>query len=72
MVANNGEDVCEKLMNQGGHIYVCGDVAMAADVNTTICLSLQETLGYSKEQARECIKKLKVTFRRSFGKVLDW
>eukprot|EP00112_Aurelia_sp_Birch-Aquarium-sp1_P021015 Seg555.10 transcript_id=Seg555.10/GoldUCD/mRNA.D3Y31 product="Nitric oxide synthase inducible" protein_id=Seg555.10/GoldUCD/D3Y31 len=63
MVAKNGESVCDKLMKQGGHIYVCGDVAMAADVNTTICESLQERMGYSKEQARECIKKLRSSGR---------
>lgn len=68
MVAKNGESVCDKLMKQGGHIYVCGDVAMAADVNTTICESLQERMGYSKEQARECIKKLRVSFFEEFYK----
>ena len=38
-------DICDKLLSQRGHFYVCGDVSMAEDVCRTLqviplCLSI--------------------------------
>ena len=29
-------DICDKLLSQRGHFYVCGDVSMAEDVCRTL------------------------------------
>ena len=60
MLARHAKDVCNKLTTKQGHIYVCGDVAMAADVNRVLCEIFQDQLGFSKEKAREFLKSLKV------------
>lgn len=41
MLKDEGFDVCEKLLSQSAHFYVCGDVKMADDV----CRTLQVNNG---------------------------
>ncbi|KPM03085.1 nitric oxide synthase-like protein 1, partial [Sarcoptes scabiei] len=49
-----------KLIEQKGHIYVCGDVSMAEDVNKTLQQILQEN---GIEDAEMMLLKLKETLR---------
>ncbi|KAJ7387218.1 hypothetical protein OS493_004190 [Desmophyllum pertusum] len=46
-------DVCEKLLTQQGHFYVCGDVSMAEDVCRTLQTLLQEYAAMSQQEAQE-------------------
>ena len=43
--------VHQVLMEQNGHIYVCGDVSMAEDVNKTLKAILQENGVQAVEMA---------------------
>lgn len=36
MLKKEAFDVCEKMLSQKGHFYVCGDVSMAEDVCRTL------------------------------------
>lgn len=36
MLKQEAFDICEKLLSQQGHFYVCGDVSMAEDVCRTL------------------------------------
>ena len=60
MVKKHGKDVYHKIVNQSGHVYVCGDVAMAADVYSVICDVLQEKASYTHKEARDFVKQMKV------------
>jgi len=59
MVKKHGKDVYHKIVNQHGHVYVCGDVAMAADVYSVICEILQEKALYTQKEARDFVKQMK-------------
>ena len=57
----NSEDVCEMILLNGGHIYVCGDVSMANDVAKTMLNLLQEFAALSQVEAQECMSQLRVS-----------
>ena len=62
LIASQAREIYSKIVNQSGHMYVCGDVAMAAGVSDTLCRILQEKVSFTKTQAKEFIKKMKVRF----------
>ena len=35
-------EICDMLVSQHGHFYVCGDVSMAADVCRTLQVNLEQ------------------------------
>ena len=51
------------IVDKNGHIYVCGDVNMAAEVRKTIEEILEHELKLSKEDANAYVKELKVRNR---------
>lgn len=48
------------IVDKNGHIYVCGDVNMAAEVRQTIQEILECELKLSREDANAYLKELKV------------
>lgn len=48
------------IVEKNGHIYVCGDVNMAAEVRQTIQEILECELKLSREDANAYLKELKV------------
>ena len=57
----NYEHVCELILLNGGHIYVCGDVSMAADVSKTLLNLFQEFAALSEVEAQELMAMLRVS-----------
>lgn len=53
---NASRNVFQTLMQQNGHIYVCGDVSMAEDVNKTLKYILQENGVQDVEMAIYSLK----------------
>ncbi|XP_046328083.2 nitric oxide synthase, brain-like [Haliotis rufescens] len=47
------------MVNSGGHIYICGDVAMAEDVKQTLERILSEHGNLTPEAARDYIRKMR-------------
>ncbi len=62
LLKSDSESVCETIMLNGGHIYVCGDVSMASDVSNTLQTMLQEYAALSIIEATSFISKLRVSF----------
>jgi sulfite reductase alpha subunit-like flavoprotein len=48
------------LFNKKGHIYICGDVRMAADVTNEIELGLKQKYKISIEEAKDYINEMRV------------
>ena len=63
MIAKHAKDIYHKIVTENGHVYVCGDVAMAADVNSAICKILQDKVLYTAEQAKDFVKEMKVNIK---------
>lgn len=53
--------VYKALKEQGGHIYVCGDVTMAGDVLKTIQSIVRQQGKLMAEEASAFISKLRVS-----------
>jgi sulfite reductase alpha subunit-like flavoprotein len=53
--------VIQKLLRESGHLYVCGDVSMAADVTKTVEGVFREQAGMSEDEARSFVEKMRVT-----------
>lgn len=60
MIARNFEKVHDMLFNKKGHIYICGDVRMAADVTNEIELGLKQKYKISIEEAKVYINEMRV------------
>ncbi|XP_053639643.2 nitric oxide synthase, salivary gland-like [Cherax quadricarinatus] len=54
-----GKEVQRHLLENGGHIYVCGGDAMAHDVHNTLVAILTHNSRLSKDQAFSFLSKLK-------------
>jgi len=57
------EEVYRCLKEEGGHLYVCGDVTMAGDVLKTIQHVIKQQAGMTLEDAGFFISKLRVRER---------
>lgn len=57
------EKVYQSLREEGGHIYVCGDVTMAGDVLKTVQQIIRQQGNMSLEDAGLFISKLRVRHR---------
>ena len=53
--------ICNLIVRNRGHVYVCGDVNMAADVCDTITSMLAKYLRVSEEDGDEYVKKMRVS-----------
>ena len=56
------KQIYKTLMEQDGHIYICGDVSMADDVNKTLKIIFQDN---HVEDAEMAINSLKVSSLRN-------
>ena len=68
LLKENAETVVRQLIEDRGHIYVCGDISMAADVCRTLQSIFEENAAMSSEEARKLIESMKVhvyTWRQS-------
>ena len=61
------ETVYQCLREEGGHIYVCGDVTMAGDVLKTVQQIIKQQGNMSLEDAGFFISKLRVREREREG-----
>ncbi|EDV20662.1 uncharacterized protein TRIADDRAFT_31504 [Trichoplax adhaerens] len=59
ILSQNGNEVLAMLLDDDGHIYVCGDVSMAAGVTRAIQNILIDYGQFSQEDALEMTKNLK-------------
>lgn len=59
------ESVYQCLREEGGHIYVCGDVTMAGDVLKTVQQIIKQEGNMSLEDAGFFISKLRVRERET-------
>ncbi|XP_039248117.2 nitric oxide synthase 1-like isoform X2 [Styela clava] len=48
------------LLKNSGHVYICGDVTMADDVNNALMEVLEKKANISKKEAREHVTKMKM------------
>lgn len=60
MLKEKANLVKNHIVDKNGHIYVCGDVNMAADVGKAIQEVLEKELNLSKEYANAYVKELRV------------
>ena len=60
LLKKNYEQICELILLNGGHIFVCGDVSMASDVSNTLLNFLQEFAALSQVEAQELMAQLRV------------
>jgi len=51
------------LFEKKGHIYICGDVRMAADVTNQIELGLKHKYKISLEEAKSYINEMRVNIK---------
>uniref|UniRef100_T1JE55 nitric-oxide synthase (NADPH) n=1 Tax=Strigamia maritima TaxID=126957 RepID=T1JE55_STRMM len=51
LMFDNADELLSQIYVNRGHIYVCGDVSMAEDVNLTLRLILSSSGGLTKEEA---------------------
>lgn len=58
------ETVYKCLREEGGHIYVCGDVTMAGDVLKTVQQIVKQQGNMTLEDAGFYISKLRVRIQR--------
>ena len=60
LLEKNGEEICDVLIQCGGHFYVCGDVSMASDVTRALSKLLMTYRAYSEAEADQLIESMKV------------
>jgi sulfite reductase alpha subunit-like flavoprotein len=59
LLVNRGQEVFNDIVIRKGHLYVCGDVSMAADIRKTL-EKIIETFG---EMSEEMAKKYVIVMR---------
>jgi hypothetical protein len=59
MLKSNAVEVYRQIVEQDGHIYVCGDVSMASQVNTTVKEIIQRIGNQTIKEARNFVLKLR-------------
>ncbi|KAK3105583.1 hypothetical protein FSP39_001033 [Pinctada imbricata] len=59
-ILKNEDRIYHQLMRKGGHSYVCGDVIMASEVESTLEQILQNKGNMSTEDVAKCLSDLKV------------
>ena len=60
LLKTKSADVYKKLIKEKGHLYVCGDVTMAADVIETVTKIIEEEGNMCITEAKNIIIKMKV------------
>ena len=61
VLMSDGQSIYNQIMLDKGHIYVCGDVAMAADVRKTL-ENIMETFGdFTESEAKSFVLKMRVS-----------
>lgn len=54
--------VCDLIVSNRAHVYVCGDVTMASDVLRTLQKILQGHLNISQEDAQKYVLQMRVSY----------
>ena len=60
LLARNSHEIYDLIFNKKGHIYICGDVKMAADVTNQLENVLHKKGNITHEAAKEYISNMKV------------
>ena len=68
LLQKNATHVYELIANSGGHVYVCGDVTMAADVSLVIQTIPTKIGKMTLGDARDWVTSLKVRQRQHVEK----
>ena len=64
LLRHNADKVYETVCGDKGHIYVCGDVTMAAGVRAVIEKIITKKGGMTEDKAKKVIELLKVFLKR--------
>ncbi|XP_047145404.1 nitric oxide synthase 1 isoform X3 [Hydra vulgaris] len=59
LIKANSEVILKYFIKKEGHIYVCGNVNMASDVQKTIINIMMDNLKYSEQDCKDLIHNLK-------------
>ena len=62
ILQKQSENVANKILKQGGHFYVCGDVTMAQNVGDTLEKILHNHGDMTKQEAAEYVLQMKVAY----------
>lgn len=60
LLRREGDVVCRQIMQENGHIYVCGDCTMAEDVYQTLKSIVQEIGNFSDSEVESYMLSLRV------------
>ncbi|KAL9981801.1 hypothetical protein ACROYT_G010554 [Oculina patagonica] len=59
LLKEDSSNICDLIINDNGHVYVCGGAAMAEDVNQTLQTLIADRLNLSSDDGLEFIRKMK-------------
>lgn len=60
LIRANSDEILYLIIQYGGHIYVCGDVKMAASVNKALIELIEEFGAFTDEEATYIVDTMKV------------
>ena len=60
LLKQDGQALSSKVLTEGGHFYVCGDVTMAQEVGNTLEKVLELHGGLGEQAAAEYVLMMKV------------
>ena len=60
LIARNFSSIHDLIFNKKGHIYICGDVKMAAEVTNVIEIGLKEKCQMSLDEAKAYVNDMRV------------
>lgn len=62
-VKEYADGVCDLLVNQDAHFYICGSAAMAREVSNRVSVELKKRLGWDEQQLKEFAESKKKSRR---------
>jgi nitric-oxide synthase len=60
LISKNFSSIHDLIFNKKGHIYICGDVKMAAEVTNVIEIGLKEKCKISLDEAKDYVNDMRV------------
>lgn len=60
LLVREGESISRQILEEGGHVYVCGDCTMAEDVYQTLKGIVQEKGGMNDNEVESYMLSLRV------------
>lgn len=58
LLAENGQVLCQEILDMGGYVFVCGATAMGADILETITNAFATHKGWTRDVAQQTVKSL--------------